>query len=574
MAERNKGMTDELRAASFGTYGDMFAKYKQLASEYGTLSPEGMVNAFRNATGWGNLYTPNPYVQNNRIKGISTRPAHYTKEQVAKMIEAPEGNEKNLRAVERALEFSAYPLFNIRTTYQNLLTYKSFVAPEYATAEEIRDKDFLREWRICEKLRKTLNLRDRIHEIAGQVLQEGKVFYIVRMAADKPHNKIDHAFMQQLPSDYCKIVGFNNKTKYTVAFNLMYFANYGTDWRQFGDLFADVIGPFTESVYPEPKGLGKTLVFGAKTTIDIERAKRDGAEAYFQNGRWYYWVTLPADRVFTFEMDDTQRNVFSPFTGLMIDMIQLSQLEQIQLSLVQNPLVSILHGEIPYWSTKDTEKADQYKLSDAGVKLFTAMFNDMLVANNTSGIGLFMAPLENMHLSSLAEAPSAMDIVTKGYQDTISKTGLSGIIPAAGDTRAGAVQVSFYIHCQFLKEVYRGTERMMQVLFERLNLRFDWRFTMFGSLYEDEKTEERVMKGMEHGLLPDLLIYNALRDRSLLDDLTFSDAVLVSGIMDKRLPLITSFSAKQQDGLPPRSEGGRPPVEDVTTDGQEGDVDA
>lgn len=574
MAERNKGMTAELRAASFGTYGDMFAKYKQLASEYGTLSPEGMVNAFRNATGWGNLYTPNPYVQNNRIKGISTRPAHYTKEQVAKMIEAPEGNEKNLRAVERALEFSAYPLFNIRTTYQNLLTYKSFVAPEYATAEEIREKDFLREWRICEKLRKTLNLRDRIHEIAGQVLQEGKVFYIVRMAADKPHNKIDHAFMQQLPSDYCKIVGFNNKTKYTVAFNLMYFANYGTDWRQFGDLFADVIGPFTEAVYPEPKGLGKTLVFGAKTTIDIERAKRDGAEAYFQNGRWYYWVTLPADRVFTFEMDDTQRNVFSPFTGLMIDMIQLSQLEQIQLSLVQNPLISILHGEIPYWSTKDTEKADQYKLSDAGVKLFTAMFNDMLAANNTSGIGLFMAPLENMHLSSLAEAPSAMDIVTKGYQDTISKTGLSGIIPAAGDTRAGAVQVSFYIHCQFLKEVYRGTERMMQVLFERLNLRFDWRFTMFGSLYEDEKTEERVMKGMEHGLLPDLLIYNALRDRSLLDDLTFSDAVLASGIMDKRLPLITSYSAKQQDGLPPRSEGGRPPVEDVTTDGQEGDVDA
>lgn len=572
MADR-ENITAELRAASFGTYADMFAKYKALATEYGNLSPDGMVNAFRNATGWGNLYTPNPYVQNNRVKGISTRPANFTKEQVGKMIEAPEGNEKNLRAVEHALEFSAYPLFNIRTTYQNLLTYKSFVAPEYATKSEIRSPDFMREWRLCEKLRKTLNLADKAHEIAGQVLQEGKVFYIVRMAADKPHNKIDHAFMQQLPSDYCKIVGFNNKTKYTVAFNLMYFANYGTDWRQFGDLFADVIGPFTEAVSPEPKGLGKALVFGAKSTIDVKKAEQYGADAYFQNGRWYYWVTLPADRVFTFEMDDTSRNVFSPFTGLMIDMIQLSQLEAIQLSLVQNPLVSILHGEIPYWSTKDTEKADQYKLSDAGVKLFTAMFNDMLAANNTSGIGLYMAPLENMRLSSLAEAPSAMDIVTKGYQDTISKTGLSGIIPAAGDTRAGAVQVSFYIHCQFLKEVYRGVERMMQVLFERLNLRYDWRFTMFGSLYEDEKTEERVIKGMEHGLLPDLLIYNALRDRSLLDDLAFSDAVLESGIMDKRLPLLTSFSAKQSDGLPPQP-GGRPPVEDVTTDGQEGDVDA
>lgn len=576
MADRNKGMIAELREASLGSYADMFSKYRQLASEYGTLSPEGMVNAFRMATGWGNLYTPNPYVQNKRVKGISTRPAHYTKEQVGEMVEAPEGNEKPLRAVEHALEYSAYPLFNIRTTYANLLTYHSFIAPEYMEKGVAKQKEFWREWRLAEKLRRELSVGPKAHEIAGQVLQEGKVFYICRMEADKPRNRIDHAFLQQLPSDWCKIVGFNNRTKYTVAFDLMYFANYGTDWRQFGDLFEDVIEPFAESVYPAPKSLGKKLIFAKKTAVNIEEAKRRDPEAnvYFQNGRWFYWVTLPAEKVFTFECDDTNRNVLPPFTGLFIDMIQLSQLEQIQLSLVQNPLVSILHGEIPYWSTKDTDKADQYKLSDAGVKLFTAMFNDMLAANNTSGIGLFMAPLENMHLSSLAEAPSAMDIVTKGYQDTISKSGLSGIIPSAGDTRAGAVMVSYQIQCQFLKEVYRGVERMMAVLLDRLNLRYEWRFCMFGSLYEDEKTEERVLKGMEHGILPDMLIYNALRDRTILDDLALSEAVMESGIMDMRLPLITSFSAKQENGLPPQSEGGRPESEGVTSDGQEGDADA
>ena len=249
----------------------------------------------------------------------------------------------------------------------------------------------------------------------------------VIIAADKAHNRIDHAFLQQLPSDWCKIVGFNNKTKYTVAFNLMYFAEFGTDWRQFGDLFEPVINVWMDSVYPRPAYVGKKLVYGEKTKVDPEKAERlnaqNEADVYFQNGRWYYWVTLPAERVFTFEADDTQRNVFSPFTGLFIDMIQLSQLEQIQLSLVQNPLVSILHGEIPYWNTKDTMVADQYKLSDAGRQLFTAIFNDMLAANNTSGIGLFLAPAENLHLSSLAEAPSAMDIVTKGYSDTISKSG-------------------------------------------------------------------------------------------------------------------------------------------------------
>lgn len=576
--ERTSGMTDALRQAAFGSYADMFAKARQLAAQYGNLSPDSMLAAFRNATGWGSLYTPNPAVQNKRVKGISTRPANYTKEQVGDMLEHPEGNEAPLRAVEHALEFTAYPLFNIRTTYQNLLTYHSYIAPEYSNDGDAKSDDFWREWRLCDKLRKELDLRSRIHEIAGQALQEGKVFYIVRMKADKAHNQIDHAFLQQLPSDWCKIVGFNNKTKYTVAFNLMYFAEFGTDWRQFGDLFEPVIDNWLDSVYPRPSYVGKKLVYGKKTRVDSKKAKliNDAAEAevYYQNGRWYYWVTLPAERVFAFEADDTQRNVFSPFTGLFIDMIQLSQLEQIQLSLVQNPLVSILHGEIPYWNNKETNIADQYKLSDAGRQFFTAVFNDMLAANNTSGIGLFLAPAENMHLSSLAEAPSAMDIVTKGYQDTISKSGLSGIIPAAGDTRAGAVMVSFQIQCQFLKTIYDCTKRMMAVLIDQLNLKYEWKFEMFGSLFEDEKLLDRAMKGMESGLLPDTIIYNALLDRSLLDDIAMTDAVLACRIMDKRFPLITSYSARSGETLPPKGEGGRPKSEGVTSDGQEGDVDA
>ena len=576
MAKRSDNSA--LREAGFLPYDEMFAKFKTLAAEYGDLSPAGLIDAFGSVAGNGfkSLYTANPYVQNTRIKGISTRPASYTKQQVADMIEHPEDNEKPLRAVERGLEYTAYPLQHIRWTYQNLLTYHSYTAPEFADRETANRDDFWREWALLEKLRRALSVKEKAHEIAGQVLQEGKVFYTVRMSADKPHNAINHAFMQQLPSDWCKIVGYNNKTKYTVAFNLMYFTRYGTDVLQFGDLFTPYLADFTQTIYPAPQGTGKTLIFAEKSRIDLAKAKRLGAdrraEIYYQNGRWFYWVTLPADRVFTFEADDTNRNVVPPFTGLFIDMIQLSQLEQIQLELLQNPLVSILTGEIETWSQRESNQADQYKIGDTQRRFFEKLWVDMLAANNTGGIGLYVAPFRNMKLESLTEAPSAMDIVTKGYQDTISKSGLSGIMPSASDTRAGAVQVSFQIECQFLKEVYRGFERMMKVLFESLNLKYSWRFVMFGSLYEDEKTEERAMKGMEHGLLPDLMVYNALRDRSILDDLSVSDAILASNIADKRRPLITSFSAKQEYGLPPESPG-RPSTDDVTTDGQEGDVD-
>lgn len=575
MAERID-MTSELRQVACADFPTIFRKMKALSEQYGGLSPDGMIQAFKSVTGLGSLYTPNPYVQNTRVKGISTRPANHSKEQVAEMIEKPEQNEKPLRAVEHALEYTAYPLQHIRWTYQNLLTYHNYIAPEFESREEANRDDFWREWRLLERFKNELEIQNKAHEIAGQVLQEGKVFYTVRWSLDKPRNRVNHAFLQQLPSDWCKIVGFNNKSKYTIAFNLMYFARYGTDYRQFGDLFEPYMFDFASVVSPAPKGLGKTLLFAEQSSVSVTKLKKlnPEAEVYYQSGRWFYWVTLPVEKVFTFEADDTNRNVVSPFTGLFIDMIQLSQMEQIQLSLLQNPLVSILTGSIPYFDTKDTRESDQYKLSDTGRKFFEMLWNDMLAANNTGGIGLFMAPLENMRLESLTEAPSAMDIVTKGYQDTISKSGLSGIMPSASDTRAGAVQVSFQIECQFLKTVYACVERMMKVLFEQFNLRYAWRFVMFGSLYEDEKTRENALKGMEHGLLPDTIIYNAVQDRSILDDLALSDAILASDVMNMRRPLITSFSAKQENGLPPQSPGGRPEADGATTDGNEGDVDA
>ena len=71
--------------------------------------------------------------------------------------------------------------------------------------------------RLLEKLRRKLDVKTTAHKLAGQAVQEGKVFYYPRVSVDKPHNKVNYAFMQQLPSDWTKIVGFNSVSKYTVA---------------------------------------------------------------------------------------------------------------------------------------------------------------------------------------------------------------------------------------------------------------------------------------------------------------------------------------------------------------------
>lgn len=580
----------ELRSVQFASYPKIFGRLRELAAQYGDLPMDAVSSAFMRAA--SNTYTRNnPYIQNRRVKAISSLPMNYSKDKVAEMLTAPDGNEQGLRQVAHALEWTAYPLFHTRKVYTEMLTYHSYIAPEYATEEEAKREDFLREWQLLDKLRKTLDPKATAHEIAGQVLQEGKVFYYPRISVDKPHNKVNHAFLQQLPSDWVKIVGFNNVSKYTVAMNLMYFMQPGTDPLQFGDLLLPYLDDFYASAERAPEGTGKRVIFAARDRVDLnvleQRRKQTGGslagdpEVYSQNGRWFYWVTLPVDKIFTFEADDVSRNAISPLAGLYLSLVQMAQYEQIQLELVQNPLIALFTGEIPYKDKSEiTSTEDDYRLSDAGRRLFEYLWYQMLTESNTSGIGWFTAPVENIKMHQLAEAPSATKISAAGYSYAMNKAGLSAIVPTTEDPKAGIAQISLQIEGKFAECVYRGYERMMTAIMDKLNLKYSWRFSLFGTLSTEEKRMEEAKQGMTLGILPQTIIYMAMNDLSLLDDLSISNAIKASGIMDKRLPLVTSYNAKQSEsGLPPQAAhdlnpGGRPKGDGtVTSEGQEADID-
>lgn len=575
--------TSELNKLQYAAFPQIFEKLRTMAAENQGMPMSAISTAFAGINA-GRYGMANPYIQNRRVKQISSLPVNFTKDKVGDMLTAPYDSEQPLRQVSHILEYTAYPLFHIRKTYQNLLTYHSYVMPRMVSGEDTKKDDFLREWKLTEKLREEFKPKENAHQIVGQVGVEGKVFYYPRYSVDKSHNKVNYAFMQQLPSDWTKITGYNNVSKYTVAFNMMYFLQPGCVPEQFGELFLPYLYDFG-SVVQKPEGTGTSVVFAQKTRIDMQKFQRIQAmgdmpgtpDVYYQNGRWYYWVYLPVDSVFPFEADDVSRTAISPFAGLFLNMIQLAQMEQIQLELIQNPLVSILHGEIPYRDDKAASSEDQYKLSNAGRLLFEAIWYDMMQANNTSGIGLYAAPFENMKLESLSEAPSAMDIVKQGYSDTMSQAGMGAIIPLGDDPKAGTAQISLQIESKFMQTVYRDFERMMNAILKKLNLKYDWKFVMFGDVAEDEKTLERCMKGMEHGILPDTILYNALLDRSMLDDLCLSDAVCNSGILDKRIPLVTSYnmgSDSKSKAITEEKSPGRPKGDgNVTADGSETMID-
>lgn len=548
---------------------NMIQEFNALAARYEGMPMEAVMSAYSRATG-------NPWLQNQRVKQIQSMPADYGKDAVAEAIKYPGGHEEMLRQTHRALEATAYPMFKIRKVYTDILTYNYYTAPAYLSPGDAKKAEFKREAALLDKFSDKLQPSAAAHKIAGQAIQNGKVFYTLRFKADKSHNNVDYAFMQQLPQDWVKIVGFNNISGYTVAFDLFYFLQPGTDWRQFGDLFRPYLGPFSDVLRPQ-----KGVVFASKWGVDLSSVDRDGPgkpEAYVQNGRWAYWVTLPPEKVWTFEIDDTNAVAASPMTGLYLSMLAIAQYEQVQLELVQNPLIAVMTGEIPYRNEQGASQDDQYRLSNGGRLLFETLWYQMMAENNTSGIGLFLAPAENLRLHQLSEAPSATEISTNGYAYAVEKSGLSGLIPITDEPRAGTVNISVKLESQYCSRIYQQFQRMMEWAYSTLNLRYTWKFHMFGNIYDDEKDLDRMTKSMSLGILPDLYRYNALMKRSMGDDVSMSAAVKESGVLDMRLPLVTSYTAKNVNpNLPPGDNpGGRPSIDigDVEAEGTEDMIDA
>lgn len=561
------------------------AWFKSLGNKYGDLNATSVRAALERASQpFKDGFNIDPNVQNRRVKQISSLPVDTQKNEIVKMLQKPDDNEIGLRQVSNILEYTAYPLYKIRQVYQDLLTYHHYVYPAFATKEDTKKPEFLREWRLVAKLEEEMQCGRNARMIVGQCVRDGKVFYVPRVKVDKSHNRIESAFMQQLPQDWTKIAGFNSLSKYTVAFDMMYFLQPGASINQFGKLFEPYLDDFLQGFDNEPKVSPRGVIMASTRTpnharmLELQRRSAEGLvpgtpEIYNVNGkRWFYWVYLPADKVWTFEIDDVRPVVVSPLTGLMLSMAQIAQYEDVQLELVQNPLVSILTGQLETYDAISPTESDPIKVSPTGREMFQTMFYQMLAANNTGGVGIFSAPFKDMKLQQLAEAPNATNISSKGYEYAMEKSGLSALIPTTSDARAGVAQISLMIESQYGKHIYWQFERMMNDLLDKLNLQFDWKFHMFGSLADDKAMNEEMVKSMSLGILPNNFAYNAMQGRTMLDDMSMSYAVESLDLLEERKPLITSYSAKNGDGMLPPN-GGRPASEEITSDGQEADAD-
>lgn len=566
-------------------FQEVIQRFNETLGKYQTMLPQGsFYEAFSRAAG---ALSNQPQIQNARIKAISSLPAGFTKEQIGEFLKEPYSFERELRETSEVLRWTAYPYYKIIKTYQDIPTYHYCVTPLYLDKNDAKSAEFRREAALIDKFNKKLRPDELAHKITGQAMTDGKVFYATRYSVDKSHNQINYAFAQRLPQDYCTIIGENNISGWTVSFNMFYFLQVGTDWRSFGNLFDPYIANFeaiiekkgtktpTRAIYASEKPEEKVKELGYEINLAKFNKDAEGNPRLFQqNGEWFYNVSLPIDRVWTFEIDDTNPNVAPVLSGLALTYAQQANFEEAQLALILQPLVKIFTGEIPYFNDDGSRTEDSYKLSLGGRELFETFFNMMMAASNTGGAAFFTAPVENIKSHDYSESANANDVSSSFNRYASEKSGLSAIIPSTDDPKAGLAEMSAKLESRFsAATIYAQMKRMMNYIYSTLNLTYDFDFTMFGSIYLDEKIRDGAMKLLATGDLSQRYILAALDGHSMLDKMSASYAVYESGYLDYLIPPVTSYTMKQEmnGGLPPQA--GRPESEEMS-DAKEKSVDS
>lgn len=530
-----------------------------MLSSYSGLPAESAYQAFSRAIHGMENMAP---VQNQRVKALNPLPADYSKNDLNIFLREPATHERPLRQIAEGLSWTAYPFQKIVKTYADIPTFRHYVMPQYIEEDTAKKSDFLREWRLVDKIVKKFGVEEVGHKATGQANKQGKVFYIIREDIDRVHNKVNTIYTQQLPSQFCEIIGFNNVSGYTISFDMMYFMQMGTDWTQFGDLFEPFIDDFY-GIFSAPKSDDPKYVYSSyndttasvrvgdkRFPIYLAKVNKNGAgspRVFMQNGRWCYYVSLPIDRVWTFEIDDTTAIVASPFAGLFQTLAQQADYEAAQLSLIMNPLIKIFTGEIPYYDADGATTEDQYKLSEAGRLMFLSFWYELMAATNTGGAAFYMAPVENIKSHDYSESANANDISSKFLSFEMSQTGLTAIVPVTDSPHQGVAEYSSKLESRFTERIYRTLEKMVNHIFEELNLRYEWKLVVFGSVYLDDTIRSNALKQLDKGDLSQHFILSALDGVSILDRLSMSNAIIGSGLVEKLIPPTTSYTMSGRD---------------------------
>ena len=478
-----------------------------------------------------NAMLNNPFLQNQRLRRISSNASAKSKTDLQKALQSPQGNEQLFREESLFLSFTNYVYHSLLNLYRDIPLYNYYYTPKYVDKKDMNGDNFKKESKKVDKILKAFKVKQTFKKINKATQVEGKTTWLLRRSMQN-NGDIDFFVLQKLDSDMVKLTSIGSDQNFICSFNFMIFLNpmYSLDF--YPPIFKEIFQELLDNgvIIEDSKG---NLRFSPQALASAQSEGKLTYDGTFENSNnnYLYWVQLPQTLAWTFSQDESHVNAFPDTIGLFMDLSELDGYRWIQSSILSNVVSSILTAEVPY--IKDAQAG-----SDASVFSPDSIigFENLFKQNVSNMVLPFFAPFENYKLFTIENQPENLNIIYSRLRDLVATSGTSSLLgitekPTVAMTVA-AKQLAA-AHCDYLTRQFENF--LNYAVNNEFNLKYDWKITLWGDIYhwrDDLKIAKELLSGGVKSVLPKIL---SAEDMSLEDCICTSDYIDSLGIkFDKK----------------------------------------
>ena len=473
-----------------------------------------------------NAMLNNPFLQNQRLRRISSNASAKSKTDLQKALQSPQGNEQLFREESLFLSFTNYVYHSLLNLYRDIPLYNYYYTPKYVDKKDMNGDNFKKESKKVDKILKAFKVKQTFKKINKATQVEGKTTWLLRRSMQN-NGDIDFFVLQKLDSDMVKLTSIGSDQNFICSFNFMIFLNpmYSLDF--YPPIFKEIFQELLDNgvIIEDSKG---NLRFSPQALASAQSEGKLTYDGTFENSNnnYLYWVQLPQTLAWTFSQDESHVNAFPDTIGLFMDLSELDGYRWIQSSILSNVVSSILTAEVPY--IKDAQAG-----SDASVFSPDSIigFENLFKQNVSNMVLPFFAPFENYKLFTIENQPENLNIIYSRLRDLVATSGTSSLLgitekPTVAMTVA-AKQLAA-AHCDYLTRQFENF--LNYAVNNEFNLKYDWKITLWGDIYhwrDDLKIAKELLSGGVKSVLPKIL---SAEDMSLEDCICTSDYIDSLGI--------------------------------------------
>ena len=329
------------------------------------------------------FFDVNAFVQSTTASRYYDSTAYkYTKKQIRNYLERPETYDRQLREVSLYLYSNSQEYRNLINYFSKMLINESILIPTGNLYDIVFSKPnnvkFLKSFYANLEFLENYNLKSKLSDIEPILVREDIYFGYERTDGE-------NFIWQQLPTNFSRILGWDEFGNYTMEFDFTYFTKQNVNINNFAQEF------------------------------------QDKYELYKKDYQKYRWQKL-SDKAIVFKLDKSVLYTLPQFSGIFDEVISLAEYKDLQEDTTRANNFKLVHQKIPQKLEKDS-KANEFMIDEkAAVRFHQALKNNL-----PTGVGCATTPMVLTDVT-LKNSQFDEDLVGKAEKNMFISAGVSQLL--------------------------------------------------------------------------------------------------------------------------------------------------